>query len=197
MKISPINQQNFTGYTNVISSEINTKNVRHLILAMKLNDDVYPDLSNFRKIKSIYQYNPNEINSDIIKISYLETPIVDYGILSVDNIILLNKDSLKSVKESTEGPIAKALYNGVEKAYLTAYSFLADITKRMSKNKAFTKDNSYYDVVFDTAKHVSSDTEPSTFTVNYSIGTEGQKPIKPQLVAKKLYEIFSEQLKIH
>ena len=172
MKTDKISQQNFTGFTNVICSGLKQGNLHSAALAMKLNNAGSPDLADFRKIKSAYKLTQEEIDKDIIKITYDTRG--NKRFMAVDDIVLINGSD----------KIAPENHN--------LRSFIAGLTKRISESLNIIRDNGIEDVIFDTAKHFVKKSDNPTYAVNQVLSMQRQTRIKPQQVAKDLNDIISK-----
>ena len=164
-------------------------------MAMKLNNDKNPDLANFQQIKTAYRNSLNEINNDVIKISYIKSPLINRGLLTVDGVKLLDATDLNILKSDAKTPVKKIMYLNTKKTYIKIYSFLSKLTKSIAESKTLVKDKGTDEVVFDTAKMLVDKMENPTAAVNLACSMERQTYRQPQQVAKELNKIIKTTLK--
>lgn len=195
MRTERISQQNFTGYTNAICSSTKANYFSLNTLAMKLNDIGTPDLTNFRRLKAEHGLPKDRIDNDIIKITSQQAGPNGNIFLSIDEFTVPDGNELKILKRKVNSPLSEMLYQGFENSALTVYRFIENLTKNVAKAKNIAKDDGYEDVIFDTAKYFTERMNNPTFAVNYVTSMGRQTRIKPQEVAKNLYDICSDTIK--
>ena len=133
-----LNKQNlhFKGYSNTISGQV-VINGRHRLsyITTKLNDAGTKDLTKFRQLKENYPILDNNMlpDSDSFTIISVESPNLSQ--IAVQNKYLLSDKELTSALNNNVGG------KDLEEFILKAYTFVASLTKRMSRDENF-KQNS-------------------------------------------------------
>lgn len=122
--------QNFYGCKNIIADDIRTNDRMITFIAAQLNDEGKPDLSEYRKLKTLLELPEEKVNNDSISILYTYIKGNKPSIF-VDNQVLFWGGELKWLKENRPKAMPIEDYTQIEKTNLKAYSLLASITKRI------------------------------------------------------------------
>lgn len=124
---------NFTGYSNVISQDIQDKNGRVMLLAAKLDDNGQQDLAEFKEFKRLAGLSKDAINNDILTI--LNVEIKEQGTAFhttyLDRVNLIPSDVLKNIRESNITNNSLDSYIKNERIQLKGYTLASNLTKRM------------------------------------------------------------------
>ena len=152
MKIQQIQNTNFKGCTNVIGLKnalIGDSFVTYI--STKLNNEVTPDLDRFHEICKIKNLLPEGENSDVLTFMYKFNVETKKDGLFLQNKRLCWGDELARLgqKHSDEE------YKLFEDFHIKMYTFLADITKRLSNQKFPLKDNDLANVLKNTFSSLS------------------------------------------
>ena len=135
MKINNIqNYTNFKGITNVTANDVKGEIERFTFLSMQLNDKETNDLT---RLKELIKLRPETSKKfeDVMTLSY--SRIGNHNVLLLDGNLLPNGETLNGLRNAYyEGKLSEEFFNREEKFAIKAYTFLADITKRlMNQNK--------------------------------------------------------------
>ena len=185
MKINNYNP-NFTGYTNVFASELNTTIGKYSLLSMKLDDIGTKDLTAYKELKKM-QLLPQEIvNKDTLTL--LLTKVGDkIKILFFNDMRTASGKNLKSFERAAKTAQEIKNYKLEEKIHMKAYTFLAKLTRRlMNENHEIKRDVDFYKVLNSSQANIASLFKDQKFANDFMILSieDGQTPF--QIVAKKI-----------
>jgi len=142
----------FSGYSNIIATSMQGSNDTSIdFIAMKLDDNGEKDLTKFRQIKKIMDLPAEEIEKDVFTyINCIHNQIGEVGIFS--KIMLNCGEGLLIAKEE----LSPKDYKDLEQFTLKAYTFVANLTKRIFKDESvhnttpsdieYVKDEAYNNV---------------------------------------------------
>ena len=135
MKINNIqNYTNFKGITNVTANDVKGEIERFTFLSMQLNDKETNDLTRLKELVKLRPETSKKFE-DVMTLSY--SRIGNHNVLLLDGNLLPNGETLNGLRNAYyEGKLSEEFFNREEKFAIKAYTFLADITKRlMNQNK--------------------------------------------------------------
>ena len=154
MKIS-FNNTAFCGYKNVISNELKTVDGGSFsYLAMQLNDEGRPDLSEWRKIKSMQsEILQNTIAEDsVLSVVHINKNKFTPGIMMLNEMPLIDGRALRDYSIKYAGDES---YKKCERFILKAYTLLASLSGRISVDSVRYRDFSLKDTVVSLAEILS------------------------------------------
>ena len=135
----------FTGYSNVLAKvKTGKSDLKTYFITAQLNDIGEKDLTKFKSLMwdiNKASGNNNVLNeySDIITITYKYSGSKDIEILLLDNFELSKARELKSLEQNSIKENKYDLYKLVEQLHMKVYTFLAQLTKRMSMDNSVQK----------------------------------------------------------
>lgn len=170
--------QSFCGYKNIIANDINTDRFRFIMLSMQLDNEGKPDLSEFIQYKKMSGLSEEAVNEDILTGIYMKLPEMQSNDLFLNNSHIPGDKDLKYMQEI----LPEGLYKSKERVALRAYTFLADLTKRIMNDNLFCQDAQIPNVIRHTFETLTSVYQNQTICFNI-LKDSLQKQIAPQKVA--------------
>ena len=169
MKIfNNLTNTNFKGYKNVISTDLKDDRLRFMFFSLQLNDEGNKDLTKFREIKKMISgLTKSQIEDDVLTLTYKLIPI-EGEILTLDNTKMSLADDLFHLEKTL--PALK--YKSEEDFNIKAYTFLANLTRRMMKNGLYEKDRDITKVISSTINKykIMMNSEKNAFEIiNYAL----------------------------
>ena len=152
MKINSLSNIQFKGFDNICTAAdipVGTKRVSYI--ACHLNDDGADDLSKYNELRRMQGYTHDFQKKDVVVITYIK----DLKNNS-DHILLGDKDmywgdELMQLKDKfVPKEISEAKYEKIEALHLKAYTFLANLTKRLMNHQFENEDINYRKVIKET-----------------------------------------------
>ncbi len=138
MKINQVNQ-NFKGISNPLSITTKIYDSDAYILSAQIDNIGTRDLDKFKEIKQRLNYHNNEINCDVLTILAADKGDNCEYIYMNGKPLLLGSD-LKSLSKKNVAGAEKEAYKAEERAHIKFYTFIADLTKRMTEIKSLPVD---------------------------------------------------------
>ena len=185
MKINLYNPS-FTGYGNIFADEIKYQKHRTLTLSMQVDNSGDRDLDNYKKLKSLIWLSKKEINNDTLTILYSKIDKENHFIF-LNNKRLLWGEELLNLSESLKKSFQVERYKELENAHLKAYTFLANITRKIANGKPnmFLDENYYRTLLYtkDNLTSIFSNEEVSLDILRHGLYTD---PAEIKTVANSL-----------
>ncbi len=141
MKVNCIhNINNFKGYQNIVVNDTKGDIERFTLLSLQLNDEGEKDLTRFRNLMKMRVSKTNSDLDDVMVVAYTRLGHIKY--ITLDNNLIMDGQQLRELKYNYDtGACSEELFKREETFALKAYTFLADITKRlMNQNRPITQD---------------------------------------------------------
>ena len=190
-----INNLSFTGYSNIISSEISTDNGKYMLLSMKLDDVGAQDLTAYRNLKSMHGMPLDVVNKDTLT---LFQPSVNRSLsmLFFNDEALLTGNGLKKLEEKAR---STGKYENIKpniKFHLKAYTFFANLTRRlMNENSPVKRDVNFYNVFFSAKAALSNVFKDAKTAEQFMIMSLDGSEAPFQAVAKGFNDSISKTMK--
>lgn len=130
MKINYNSKQSFSGYKNVLAlTALSNNNESVAYMTMQLTNEGKEDLKNFQNLKSLANLPKEAINNDVLSLFYKNSGN-DSGCFILDK----NRIASGEILLGLENNLTRETYKPIESWTTKAYTFLADLTKRMANN---------------------------------------------------------------
>ena len=190
-----INNLSFTGYSNIISSEIPTDNGKYMLLSMKLDDVGTQDLTAYRNLKSMRAMPLDVVNKDTLT---LFQPRVnrDLSMLFFNDEALLTGNGLKKLEERACSMGKLEDIKPSIKFHMKAYTFFADLTRRlMNENNPVKRDVDFYNVFFSAKAALSNVFKDSKTAEQFMIMALDGYDAPFQVVAKNFNDSIAKTMR--
>ena len=191
MKIN-FNTQNFTGYKNLIHTDISSKDGRFVMLAMQLDDTGgYEDLAELKKLHRFFDLP----ETDVLTYMQVQRDNVKPCMI-IDNMKLLDGFELKLLNSpKMAAKLSEENIKKTERFNFKAYTLLASLTKRLMNISMSSNDEGFKHTV----QEVSSTLKEIFPSVSYVISIlnsafEERKPF--QKTALELNTIIRKNMDI-
>ena len=144
-----MNNINFKGYTNIISAHnIPTNGIYTTYLAMKLDDEGgHNDLSTYKNLRKLAGYPDGLKNEDILTFIYATDNNTSENFYFGEKGFCTGEQLEFAQKKLMPNILSKEKYSDFEKTHLKIYTFLADLTKRLSNEKFENEDENIKRVI--------------------------------------------------
>ena len=138
--------QNFYGYKNVISDDINRRNASLTFISAQLDNEGQNDLAEFKKLKNMMEMPADKIDSDVINIIYTHID-GNKPNLFLDNKVLFWGDELRWLKDNHPKVMPIEEYTRIKDIHLKAYTIMASLTKRIKDRNIQFSDEGIKNVI--------------------------------------------------
>ncbi len=144
MKITATSQ-NFTGYKNIITSNLHGSNGDLSFITAQLDNVGSPDLDEYKKIKKLIGHS-SSADKDVI--TMIKSQV--YGakpILYFDVLPLMNGNDLERLGACATDKQSMSEYKSLEKLSMKIYTLMASLTKRMMNENFHHRDEGFKEVI--------------------------------------------------
>lgn len=144
-----INNVSFKGYSNIISAHnLPAEGFYTTYIAMKLDDEGgHNDLSTYKKIRKLMQYQDGLANEDILTFAYVTDNETSEDFFIGEKGICTGEQLEYAREKFVPSLFSKERYSTLEKTHLKIYTFLADLTKRLANEKFENQDENMQRVI--------------------------------------------------
>ena len=123
----------FKGYNNIVAKCIDFNNgYSTQYIVAQLNDEGYPDLTNYRKLKRMQGLSDAEVENDLLQLVYREYP--KHDVLSLGDKELYWGAELLHIEQTLPKFMTRDEYMHERDLHMKAYTLLANITDRMAND---------------------------------------------------------------
>ena len=147
--------QSFKGISNPISNRVKAQNGHFHVLSVQIDNIDTKDLDRYRDIKQRLNFHPKDVEGDVLTITQIE---MDNGVNQLfinDKPVLLGSELRELSEHEFKTEAEKQAYKAEESAHIKLYTFIADITKRMTNLKKLLIDEDMHHVAQDTFINLS------------------------------------------
>lgn len=175
---------NFTGYKNLLVNNVKDDNgFQFAFLAMQLDNNGNNDLDTWKTL----QRTLNEADhSDVISFMYTKMP-EHPGLFLLGNRRLFSGEELAVLRRRNLGTRFENHYLEEENAHLKAYTFIANLTRRIMSQGLFDKNAEFRKVIitfYETLTNILGD-EKRAFEIINTSALQNKEPQKTALTLNK------------
>ncbi len=136
MKVDNYSNKNFKGYKNIIADNMKTSDGGRLaLIAMELDNQGVDDLNRWKEVQQDF----NIPRDNMLSIMYSEMPAYRSNFILNDKRLFLGEE-LAAMRDWSEGSRFEKDYLRDEKSTLKAYTFLAELTRRIMNEGMLNRD---------------------------------------------------------
>ena len=137
----------FKGYSNILSAyKVPVGGYTTSYLAMKLDDEGKKDLTKYKQLRKEMGYSQGLMNEDILIITHLTDGLTEDVYLG-EKGICTGEQLLYAKEKFVPRFFDQKKYKEIESTHLKIYTFLADLTKRLSNEKFENEDSNVKEVI--------------------------------------------------
>ena len=188
--------QNFKGISNPITNLVRAQNALINIFSVQLDNMDTKDLNTFRDIKQRLNFHPKEVEGDVLNINLIEMDDGTKGFFVNGKPILQGNDLRQLSEYNFETKAAMEAYKEDERAHLKLYTFIADLTKRISNRKSLPIDEDLHHVAKSTFAYMSEIYVDHTLFINKIIYNSLLRPKPFQEHASMINEFVQNTMRV-
>lgn len=193
MKINSYNPS-FTGYSNVLASEFATPvNEQELIIA-KLDDIGSKDLSKLNELRAMFGLPQN--SGDVVVIRHGKS-ILNTEFINLNEMRMYSGYDLREARRNFIETNKIGNYIRTEDFHMKAYTYLANLTKRMmNDNSNSTRTTEFYNVVNAAQAILAKLTLSQKSASDIMAATFGDYQTHFQSTAKKINDYIAHNMRV-